>query len=202
MEFRPSGFQLPLILRKKLELQKKERLEQQQRQQAQKQNEENAMDTSGGTNNGTSPDKSTTKTTATVKTPDDIHNDDTDSSINDTVDPQHKSITNYTSETYDESLEHMHYLTGEIQRHLYRGEEAYFLDTLDKGNVFRGWDSIVDSKLSVETIPSRNGTPGKGELRVSVLSTGSTGKKRISSDDRWFSSSCSYPRNKHRNQYG
>lgn len=197
MEFRPSGFQLPLILRKKLELQKKERLEQQKRQQAQKQNEENAMDTSGGTKNGTSPDKSTTKTTATVKTP-----DDNDSSSDEATDPQHKSITNYTSETYDESLEHMHYLTGEIQRHLYRGEEAYFLDTLDKGNVFRGWDSIVDSKLSVETIPSRNGTPGKEELRVSVLSTGSTGKKRISSDDRWFSSSCSYPRNKHRNQYG
>jgi len=63
----------------------------------------------------------------------------------------------------------------EIQRLLHRGEESYFEDT-SHGNLFRGWDAFADHKLG------------------NVMPTANFQKRRMHSDDRWFSGSCRNPK--------
>lgn len=65
----------------------------------------------------------------------------------------------------------------EIQKQIYKGEEAYFEDTNGHGNLFRGWDAFVDSK----------------EIGATGAASVPQGTKRIPADCRWFSSSYRSP---------
>ncbi len=61
----------------------------------------------------------------------------------------------------------------DIQKQIYKGEEAYYEDTYGHGSLFRGWDAFVDSK----------------EVGVTSATSVPQGTKRIPADYRWFSSS-------------
>ena len=65
----------------------------------------------------------------------------------------------------------------EIQKQIYKGEEAYFEDTNGHGNLFRGWDAFVDSK----------------EIGTTGATSVPQGTKRIPADCRWFSMSSRRP---------
>jgi len=114
-------------------------------------------------------------------------------------------------------------LVSEMQRHLHRGEEAYFDDTNAHGNIFKGWDTFIDYKLPNNgplmggnsmgvggDMSGMGGVAMKGNelqlmggvghinhMGISSNSGGSNVKRKMPSDDRWFSSSCSAPRMKH-----
>uniref|UniRef100_A0A7S1GMH7 Chromatin modification-related protein MEAF6 n=1 Tax=Cyclophora tenuis TaxID=216820 RepID=A0A7S1GMH7_CYCTE len=68
----------------------------------------------------------------------------------------------------------------EIQKQLYKGEEVYHEGTNAHGNLFRGWDAFVDLK-----------DIGIGAGNSSIhLTSGSSGTRRMPTDQRWFSGSC------------
>lgn len=65
----------------------------------------------------------------------------------------------------------------DIQRMIHRGEETYFEDTNGHGNLFRGWDTFVDSRDVL------------GSAGASLAPQGG-GSRRMPADNRWFASSC------------
>lgn len=65
----------------------------------------------------------------------------------------------------------------DIQRQLYRGEEVYYEDTHNHGNIYRGWDAFVDAK-------------DVGGSNAASSSIGQPTSRRVPADSRWFSSSC------------
>jgi hypothetical protein len=62
----------------------------------------------------------------------------------------------------------------DIQKQIHRGEEAYYEETNNRGNLFRGWDTFVDSK----------------EIGIVNATSVPQGTRRIPADYRWFASSC------------
>ena len=70
------------------------------------------------------------------------------SSINQLPVQERKDKLNRTFSAYE--LEERMYKTTaaivNIQKQLHRGEEVYYEDTYNHGNVFRGWDGLVDLK--------------------------------------------------------
>ena len=73
-----------------------------------------------------------------------------------------------------DALQQSEMVLAEIQRQLVSSEEAYYDDTAQTGNVFRGWDGYLDQKA--------NG--------AAAQITGGASKRKMALDDRWFSQSC------------
>lgn len=65
----------------------------------------------------------------------------------------------------------------DIYRQIHRGEESYYEETNGHGNIFRGWDTFVDSRDAL------------GSVGASSVPQG--GSRRIAADNRWFTSSYS-----------
>ena len=92
----------------------------------------------------------------------------------------------------------------DIHKQLHRGEELYFQETDAHGNIFKGWDTLIDSKAEHLGIPMHEvggENDGSATMRSqSAQSHGSnnnsshhagssTPNKRMHADNRWFSSS-------------
>ena len=64
----------------------------------------------------------------------------------------------------------------EVQKQIQRGEEAYYDETFNRGNIFKGWEGYLDAR--------------------DVGNSDGVGGRRVPADFRWFSNSCkSIPRN-------
>lgn len=113
-----------------------------------------------------------------------------------------KDLTNRTFTAYE--LEERMYKTttaiANIQRQLYRGEEVYYEETYGHGNIFRGWDGLVDLKDIGGSSGGGGGMGGGGGFgqgmgglggMVGGGGSGGTGPvRRVPASDRWFSGSC------------
>lgn len=58
----------------------------------------------------------------------------------------------------------------ELQKQVHRGEETYYDETFNHGNIFKGWEGFLDAK--------------------DVGNSDGIGGRRVPADFRWFSSSC------------
>lgn len=80
----------------------------------------------------------------------------------------------FTAQEISERMEQMSKnVLVDIQKQIYRGEEAYYEETSGHGNLFRGWDAFADSK---DAAPHAASMP--------------QGTRRVPADCRWFASSC------------
>ncbi|KAL3910776.1 MAG: hypothetical protein SGARI_001961 [Bacillariaceae sp.] len=76
----------------------------------------------------------------------------------------------------------------QIQQQLHRGEEVYFEDTHQHGNIFKGWESFVDAKYDVGGMGMGMLSSSRGGEEAAPAVMGPP--RRIPLDSRWFSSSC------------
>jgi hypothetical protein len=82
----------------------------------------------------------------------------------------------FTAEELEERISRVKTAMEDIQKQLCRGEESYFEETNNHGNLYRGWDAFIDAK-----------DVGSG---TAVPQSLGTSNRRMPADHRWFSSSC------------
>jgi hypothetical protein len=114
------------------------------------------------------------------------------------------SDTIFTSSDLERLLVRANGALVDIQKQLHRGEELYFQETDAHGNIYKGWDTLIDSKAEHLGIPMHEvggENDGSAMLRSqSAQSHGSSNNsahhvgssapnKRMHADNRWFSSS-------------
>jgi hypothetical protein len=79
----------------------------------------------------------------------------------------------FTAEELEERISEAKKAMEDIQKQLCRGEESYYEETNNHGNLYRGWDAFIDAK-DAASVPQSLGTSNR----------------RMPADHRWFSSSC------------
>ena len=60
----------------------------------------------------------------------------------------------------------------EVQKQIYRGEEAYYEETFSHGNVFKGWEGYLDAKESSASGSGGTGTGGGSGPRMGRVPQG------------------------------
>jgi hypothetical protein len=82
----------------------------------------------------------------------------------------------FTAEELEERISLAKKAIEDIQKQLCRGEESYYEETNNHGNLYRGWDAFIDAKDVGNS--------------ASVPQSLGTSNRRMPADHRWFSSSC------------
>ena len=114
------------------------------------------------------------------------------------------STTNgFTTPQLSTLLNRTHAALDLIQRQLHRGEELYHADTDARGNLYKGWDAILDARSEdvgagesdfMGEDPNFGGGGGGfgfGGMGSGTSGGGGTGpSRRMPLDNRWFSGSC------------
>ena len=110
--------------------------------------------------------------------------------------------TSFSTPQLTTLLSRTHSALTQIQRQLHRGEELYHADTDARGNLYKGWDAILDARCEdvgageEDFLYGDNGhgphSGGGGGHSGHSHSTGPS--RRMPLDNRWFSGSCpTYP---------
>ena len=60
----------------------------------------------------------------------------------------------------------------EVQKQIYRGEEAYYEETFSHGNLFKGWEGYLDAKESASSGSGSGGTGGGSGPRMGRVPQG------------------------------
>lgn len=91
----------------------------------------------------------------------------------------------FTAEELEEHILKTSQAIASVQTQILRGEEAYYEETHNHGNVFQGWDGFIDSRDILNTILS-----GQAATAASSMMSG----RRMPPDHRWFSNCSTVPR--------
>lgn len=93
----------------------------------------------------------------------------------------------FTTTELEKKLSRANAALLDIQKQLVRGEEIYYHDTEQHGNMHKGWDVFIDGALNHLGIDQYIDSK---EDDISVIQNSSAPTRRLNSDHRWFSSSC------------
>lgn len=93
----------------------------------------------------------------------------------------------FTTTELEKKLSRANAALLDIQKQLVRGEEIYYHDTEQHGNMHKGWDAFIDGALNHLGIDQYIDSK---EDDMSVIQNSSAPTRRLNADHRWFSSSC------------
>ena len=107
------------------------------------------------------------------------------------------TTTSFTTPQWTTLLHRTHATLTDLQRQLHRGEELYHADTDARGNLYKGWDAILDARgedVGADDFGDREdhnfGGGGGGGYGGIGGGSGTGPARRMPVDNRWFSGSC------------
>jgi len=160
---RPSGVTLPFIVRDKLKA------------------KQSLNSISNASNNVSIEIKDVIPvTTSTPSNSDGDNNTNSENIDDDTTTPTETEEENKTSKEIGEKIKTISLTIHNIQKSLYHGEESYYDESMQYGNIFKGWEynTFIDYKLPPASANNILGT----KVRV--------GRVVMPNEERWFSNSC------------
>lgn len=95
----------------------------------------------------------------------------------------------FTCSELEKKLSKANAVLIDVQKQLQRGEEIYFLDTDNHGNIFKNWEAFIDAKPEHIGIQDADCVPFDEASLLASTTASAAPSRKMHSDLRWFSSS-------------